>query len=141
AGWADRRIARHMGRSDAYITRFSQEWVDNGRFSPRTTADRRHTYNTAVRQRHSENCFAIVPLAAPWIYGLSNTSLTSQIIRTLFNLACLRYDGKATASRGNVDDLAIQLERTCQEKLKGTIKVPYHSVPRRIAACIQTRGY
>ncbi|GFV90373.1 hypothetical protein TNCV_4380881 [Trichonephila clavipes] len=25
-----------------------------------------HTYSTAVRQRHSENCFATVPLAAPW---------------------------------------------------------------------------
>ncbi|GFX98679.1 hypothetical protein TNCV_1502571 [Trichonephila clavipes] len=25
-----------------------------------------HTYSTAVRSRHSENFFAIVPLAAPW---------------------------------------------------------------------------
>ncbi|GFU98626.1 hypothetical protein TNCV_3654571 [Trichonephila clavipes] len=25
-----------------------------------------HTYSTAVRRRQSENCFATVPLAAPW---------------------------------------------------------------------------
>ncbi|GFU42193.1 hypothetical protein TNCV_4553921 [Trichonephila clavipes] len=25
-----------------------------------------HTYSTAVRRRHSENCFATVPLAVPW---------------------------------------------------------------------------
>ncbi|GFU94149.1 uncharacterized protein TNCV_967191 [Trichonephila clavipes] len=31
-------------------------------------------------------------------YGLSNTSLASQIARYLFNIACLGYDGKATAS-------------------------------------------
>ncbi|GFV68545.1 HTH_Tnp_Tc3_2 domain-containing protein [Trichonephila clavipes] len=32
AGWANRRITRHMGRSDAVIRRFWQEWVVNGRF-------------------------------------------------------------------------------------------------------------
>ncbi|GFX31094.1 HTH_Tnp_Tc3_2 domain-containing protein [Trichonephila clavipes] len=47
AGWADRRIARHMGRSDAAIRRCWQEWVDNDRFQrhdgsgqPKATADR-----------------------------------------------------------------------------------------------------
>ncbi|GFW59396.1 HTH_Tnp_Tc3_2 domain-containing protein [Trichonephila clavipes] len=47
AGWANRRIARHIGRSDAAIRRCSQEWVGNGRFKrhdgrgrPRATADR-----------------------------------------------------------------------------------------------------
>ncbi|GFW21573.1 HTH_Tnp_Tc3_2 domain-containing protein [Trichonephila clavipes] len=46
-GWANRRIARHMGQSDAAIRRCWQEWVDRGRFKrhdgsgrPRTTADR-----------------------------------------------------------------------------------------------------
>ncbi|GFU25774.1 uncharacterized protein TNCV_5103591 [Trichonephila clavipes] len=32
AGWANGRIACHMGRLDAAIRRCWQEWVDNGRF-------------------------------------------------------------------------------------------------------------
>ncbi|GFW74561.1 HTH_Tnp_Tc3_2 domain-containing protein [Trichonephila clavipes] len=32
AGWANKRIACHMGRSDAAITRYWQKWVNNGRF-------------------------------------------------------------------------------------------------------------
>ncbi|GFW05728.1 uncharacterized protein TNCV_3407941 [Trichonephila clavipes] len=32
AGWANRRITRHMGRTDAAIGRCLQEWVDSGRF-------------------------------------------------------------------------------------------------------------
>ena len=47
AGWANWRIARHMGRSDAAIRRCWQEWVDNGRFRrhngsgrPMATTDR-----------------------------------------------------------------------------------------------------
>ncbi|GFX44151.1 uncharacterized protein TNCV_4119471 [Trichonephila clavipes] len=31
AGWANRRIARHMGRSNAAISRCWQEWVENGK--------------------------------------------------------------------------------------------------------------
>ncbi|GFX67347.1 uncharacterized protein TNCV_720111 [Trichonephila clavipes] len=31
-GWANRRIACHIGRSEVAIRRFWQEWVDNGRF-------------------------------------------------------------------------------------------------------------
>ncbi|GFW15190.1 HTH_Tnp_Tc3_2 domain-containing protein [Trichonephila clavipes] len=45
--WANQRISRHMGRSDAAIRRFWQEWVDNGIFQShdnssrsRATADR-----------------------------------------------------------------------------------------------------
>ncbi|GFX47664.1 uncharacterized protein TNCV_699181 [Trichonephila clavipes] len=32
AGWANRRIACHMGRRDADIRRCLQEWADNGSF-------------------------------------------------------------------------------------------------------------
>ncbi|GFT74749.1 HTH_Tnp_Tc3_2 domain-containing protein [Nephila pilipes] len=32
AGWANRRMDRHMGRSDGAIRKCLQEWVDNGRF-------------------------------------------------------------------------------------------------------------
>ncbi|GFS69215.1 HTH_Tnp_Tc3_2 domain-containing protein [Trichonephila clavipes] len=46
AGWANRRIARHMGRSDVAIGRCWQKWVDSGLFQgqdgsgrPRATAD------------------------------------------------------------------------------------------------------
>ncbi|GFW12326.1 HTH_Tnp_Tc3_2 domain-containing protein [Trichonephila clavipes] len=46
ADWANRRIARHMGRRDAAIRRYWQEWVENGRFQfhdgsgrPMATAD------------------------------------------------------------------------------------------------------
>ncbi|GFU94632.1 HTH_Tnp_Tc3_2 domain-containing protein [Trichonephila clavipes] len=31
-GWANRKIARHMGGNDAAIRRCWLEWVDNGRF-------------------------------------------------------------------------------------------------------------
>ncbi|GFS70899.1 HTH_Tnp_Tc3_2 domain-containing protein [Trichonephila clavipes] len=41
AGWANRRITRHMGRSDAAIRRYWQEWVDNGRFQRRDGSGRR----------------------------------------------------------------------------------------------------
>ncbi|GFY32769.1 uncharacterized protein TNCV_4638751 [Trichonephila clavipes] len=32
AGWANRGIVRHMGRRDAVIRRFWQEWMESGRF-------------------------------------------------------------------------------------------------------------
>ncbi|GFV59867.1 HTH_Tnp_Tc3_2 domain-containing protein [Trichonephila clavipes] len=56
AGWANRRIFRHIGRSDVSIRRCWQEWVDNGRFQrhggsgrPRFTADQdRFTIRSAV---------------------------------------------------------------------------------------------
>ncbi|GFT16097.1 HTH_Tnp_Tc3_2 domain-containing protein [Trichonephila clavipes] len=32
AGWANRRIARHMGRSNAAIRRCWQEWMDSSKF-------------------------------------------------------------------------------------------------------------
>ncbi|GFT94873.1 HTH_Tnp_Tc3_2 domain-containing protein [Trichonephila clavipes] len=32
AGWANRRITRHMIRSDVVMRRFLQEWVDSGRY-------------------------------------------------------------------------------------------------------------
>ena len=47
AGWSNRRIARHVCRSDAAIIRCWQEWVDSGRLQwydgsgpPKTTIDR-----------------------------------------------------------------------------------------------------
>ncbi|GFX39261.1 uncharacterized protein TNCV_3859851 [Trichonephila clavipes] len=47
AGWANRRITRHMGQRDAAIRRSWQEWVDSGKFlrhngcgRPRVTANR-----------------------------------------------------------------------------------------------------
>ncbi|GFY34153.1 transposable element Tc1 transposase [Trichonephila clavipes] len=40
---------------------------------------------------------------------------------------------------GNVDDLAGQLEQTWQEIPQETIRVLYHSMSRRVAACIQAR--
>ncbi|GFV13594.1 HTH_Tnp_Tc3_2 domain-containing protein [Trichonephila clavipes] len=46
AGWANWRVARHMGRSDVAIRRCWQEWVGNDRFQrhddsgrPKATAD------------------------------------------------------------------------------------------------------
>ncbi|GFV40210.1 hypothetical protein TNCV_3823101 [Trichonephila clavipes] len=71
---------------------------------------------------------------------LSKTSLASQIAIYLSNRVCLGYEGKMTASTGNVDDLARQLEQIWQEMPQETIRVPYNSMSRRVAACIQTRG-
>ncbi|GFU61895.1 hypothetical protein TNCV_4826661 [Trichonephila clavipes] len=59
--------------------------------------------------------------------------------RSLSDRACLEYEGKATDIPGNVDDLAVKLEQICQEVPQETIRV-YHSMPRRVTACIQTRG-
>ncbi|GFW98225.1 transposable element Tc1 transposase [Trichonephila clavipes] len=39
----------------------------------------------------------------------------------------------------NSDDLARELELTLQEILQDTIRVFYHSMPRRVAACIRAR--
>ncbi|GFW51309.1 HTH_Tnp_Tc3_2 domain-containing protein [Trichonephila clavipes] len=39
-GWDNRRIARHMGRSDATIRRCWQEWVHNGRFQHHSGSNR-----------------------------------------------------------------------------------------------------
>ncbi|GFS88102.1 transposable element Tc1 transposase [Trichonephila clavipes] len=52
--------------------------------------------------------------------------------------------GTLTAQRlsvpGNVDHLARKLEKIWQETPRETIRVPYDSVPRSVAACIQARG-
>ena len=47
AGWTNRRIARHLCRSDAAIRRCWEEWVNNGRYQrqngsgrPRATTER-----------------------------------------------------------------------------------------------------
>ncbi|GFU02414.1 HTH_Tnp_Tc3_2 domain-containing protein [Trichonephila clavipes] len=42
-GWANRKIAPHMGRSNAAIRRCWQEWVDNGRFQHHDGSGRRRT--------------------------------------------------------------------------------------------------
>ncbi|GFS94717.1 uncharacterized protein TNCV_4456261 [Trichonephila clavipes] len=74
-----------------------------------------HTYGTVVRRRHSENCFATVPLAEnsglifqqdnarPHTVRVAMNCLTAcQTLpwpaRTLSNRACLGYDGKVNAS-------------------------------------------
>ncbi|GFT28046.1 transposable element Tc1 transposase [Trichonephila clavipes] len=41
---------------------------------------------------------------------------------------------------GNVNDLAQQLEQIWQEKPQEAIRVLYHSMPRRVAACLQERS-
>ncbi|GFT13380.1 hypothetical protein TNCV_4015231, partial [Trichonephila clavipes] len=43
---------------------------------------------------------------------LRNTSLTSQITKSISNQACLGYDGKVTAStKESIDDLTRKLEQ------------------------------
>ncbi|GFV64568.1 uncharacterized protein TNCV_4965491 [Trichonephila clavipes] len=80
----------------------------------------KHIYITAVRQRHSENCFATVPFTqrVPLPYFQQDNArphtarvfmnclaasqtlpcYRSQIARSLSNQTSLGYDGKATAS-------------------------------------------
>ncbi|GFW22216.1 general transcription factor II-I repeat domain-containing protein 2 [Trichonephila clavipes] len=74
---------------------------------------------------------------SPYRSNLSNTSLASQIARSLSNRACLGYDGKVTE---NVDDQTRQLEQIWQEITQEYIRVPYHSMLLRVAACIWARG-
>ncbi|GFV41214.1 hypothetical protein TNCV_2979681 [Trichonephila clavipes] len=40
AGWADRRISRHVGRSDAAIRNCRQEWVSDGGFQRHDSSGR-----------------------------------------------------------------------------------------------------
>ncbi|GFY29585.1 transposable element Tc1 transposase [Trichonephila clavipes] len=41
---------------------------------------------------------------------------------------------------GYVNDLVQHLEKIWQEIPQETLRVPYHSMPRRVASCIQARG-
>ncbi|GFX65587.1 hypothetical protein TNCV_1525161 [Trichonephila clavipes] len=54
--------------------------------------------------------------------------------------AHLQHNGRQLHLPWNVDDLAVQLEQIWQRITQETIKVLYHSLPRRVAACIQARG-
>ncbi|GFX92449.1 HTH_Tnp_Tc3_2 domain-containing protein [Trichonephila clavipes] len=108
-GWANRRIAGHMGRRDAAIRRYWQEWVHNGRFQRH---DARATNPASICalmiiKDVSGDGKGSVPIMLSLLHAtealnnelcLSNTSLASQIARSLFNRACLGYDAKATAS-------------------------------------------
>ncbi|GFW21203.1 HTH_Tnp_Tc3_2 domain-containing protein [Trichonephila clavipes] len=94
AGWANRRITRHMGRSDAAIRRCWQEWVENDRFQRHDGSGRpRQQLGLIFQQdtarphtiRVTMNCLTACQ-ALPWS------------ARSLSDLACLGYDGKATAS-------------------------------------------
>ena len=40
AGWTNRRIARHLSRSDATIRRCWQGWIENGRVQRQDGSDR-----------------------------------------------------------------------------------------------------
>ncbi|GFW49546.1 hypothetical protein TNCV_2843271 [Trichonephila clavipes] len=61
--------------------------------------------------------------------------------RSLSNRACLGYDEKATASKGNVHDLAPrQLVKIYQEIPQETTGMLYYSIARCVTACIQVRG-
>ncbi|GFY18874.1 transposable element Tcb1 transposase [Trichonephila clavipes] len=53
----------------------------------------------------------------------------------------IRHDmmGRRLYLPGNVDDLVRELEQIWQEILHETIGVLYHSMPRRVAACIRSR--
>ncbi|GFS51672.1 hypothetical protein TNCV_613581 [Trichonephila clavipes] len=72
---------------------------------------------------------------------LSNTSLASQIARSLSNQACLGYKEKETVSTRECQwpDPTIGAS-IWQEIPQETISVLYHSMPRRLAACIQARS-
>ncbi|GFT84222.1 transposable element Tc1 transposase [Trichonephila clavipes] len=48
--------------------------------------------------------------------------------------------GRRLRLPGTVDPLARQLEQIWQEIPQETIRVPYHSMPHRVAACIQATG-
>ncbi|GFT56481.1 transposable element Tcb1 transposase [Trichonephila clavipes] len=48
--------------------------------------------------------------------------------------------GKRLHLSGNVDNRTQQLEQIWQEIPQGTIRLLYHSMSHRVAACIQARG-
>ncbi|GFW94870.1 transposable element Tc1 transposase [Trichonephila clavipes] len=71
-------------------------------------------------------------------YSLSNTSLASQRSPNLSSIEHV-WDmiGRRLQLPGNADDLSQRLEQIWQEIPQKTTRVLYHSMPRRVAACIQ----
>ncbi|GFS52739.1 HTH_38 domain-containing protein [Trichonephila clavipes] len=72
AGWSNRRIGRHLGRSDMVVARWWQQWITEGRVyrrggsgRPRNTNDRE---DRAIRR---------VATSAPTTYSIDSTPLTS----------------------------------------------------------------
>ncbi|GFV57929.1 hypothetical protein TNCV_3687661 [Trichonephila clavipes] len=55
--------------------------------------------------------------------------------------ACLEYDGKASASTRNIDDLVGQLEHIWLEIPQEAVREHYHSLLRHVAAFIQARSW
>ncbi|GFT42284.1 transposable element Tc1 transposase [Trichonephila clavipes] len=161
-GRANCRIARHMSRSWNHVdwgrTVFSDEscfqlcpddhrrrvWRRPGQRADPAFTVARHTGLQQEVMVWGAISFEAGPLWSSLetrlqhIGTLSNTSLASQIVRSLSNRACLGYDGKATASVRNV--LTRQLENIWQGIPQETIRVLYHSMSCRVAACIQARG-
>ncbi|GFV34426.1 transposable element Tcb1 transposase [Trichonephila clavipes] len=115
-----------------------------------------HTYSTAVRRRHSEKCFATILFAE---YPGRIFSEIKHTARAAMNCltACQTLPCPASSSDlspiehvwnmtkrrlplpWNADKLTRQLEQIWQEISQETIRVLYHSMPRRVAACIHTK--
>ncbi|GFT96157.1 hypothetical protein TNCV_1884791 [Trichonephila clavipes] len=71
---------------------------------------------------------------------LSNTSLSSQITKSLSNRACLGYDWKAIASTRECYLPGPTIGANFVRNAAETIRVLYHSKLRRVVACIQARA-
>ncbi|GFV71071.1 transposable element Tc1 transposase [Trichonephila clavipes] len=114
------------------------------------------TYSTEVRQRHSENCLLSFLLQNPGLFFLLDNSephtacvaikclpackTLPWLARCLSNQACLDMMGRHLHLPWNVDDIARQLEQISEEISQETIRVLYHSMRCRVAACTQARG-
>ncbi|GFV06028.1 transposable element Tc1 transposase [Trichonephila clavipes] len=111
--------------------------MDNDRFQrhdgsgrPRTTADGKQDNALPHTSRVAMNCLTVFQ-TLPWPAISPDLSPIEHVWGMIRRRLQLPW---------NVDDLTRQLGQIWQEIPRETIKVLYHSMPRRVAACIQARS-
>ncbi|GFU95098.1 transposable element Tcb1 transposase [Trichonephila clavipes] len=81
AGWSNRRIGRHLGRSDMVVARCWQQWIAEGRVYRRGGAIKRNHKETTDRSWLEEPTSAKIPLthiigSVDWIFADLGQSVT-----------------------------------------------------------------
>ncbi|GFT35525.1 HTH_Tnp_Tc3_2 domain-containing protein [Trichonephila clavipes] len=168
AGWTNRRIAHHNGRSVAAIRRCWQERTNNGRFQhhdgsggSRATADREDRLIVGSVVTVPDSSLSII--RRPTYSRVSTMTIHRQLIENEIYIRTDRYAtyhshlhiieldyigawldqdmmGRGLHLPGNVNDLARQLKQILRGIQQETNRVIYNSMPRRVAVCIQARG-
>ncbi|GFU61118.1 HTH_38 domain-containing protein [Trichonephila clavipes] len=79
AGWSNRRIGRHLGRSDMVVARCWQQWITEGRVYRRgghpvpSRENRRRLTEVGLRSRRPLRRLPLTPHRFDWIFTWSVT--------------------------------------------------------------------